>query len=53
MKNGRIVLIVLISFLIWGCANKPMPKKPFKTWVDFRDQAVVKQKKTIVVEQLH
>ena len=45
MKNGKISFIVLMSFLIWGCASQPMPNKPFKTLIDFRDQAVVKQKK--------
>ena len=46
MKRVKFLLTVLIAFLVSGCANNPLPpRRPFKTWIDFRDEAVVKQKK--------
>ena len=46
MKRTKFLLTVLIAFLVSGCVSNPLPpRKPFKTWIDFRDEAVVKQKK--------
>lgn len=45
MENNKVLIVTLIGFLFGGCASNPLPQEPFKTWVDFRDQAVVKQKK--------
>lgn len=45
MRSRKVLFIVLLGFSLWGCVSDPLPRKPFKTWVDFRDKAVVKQKK--------